>query len=158
MLCFSSFSLEDFWCHSICSNCLPTLHCLMAAFTSFMVRGSIQIAKSSTVGGIFATCAGFVHLECFLNILSMALTSLLLSTNFLLSSLVIFFISRSNSEYFLLSWSPTRSDWAAFITCLTSLLLSIFFLVSRRNHSFSFKKRFFSSHPPNSWWRKKKMI
>ena len=50
-----------------------------------------------------------------------------LSTNVLLSSLVIFLTSWSNSEYFLLSWSRTRSDWVEFIHCLTPLLVSFFF-------------------------------
>ena len=58
-----------------------------------------------------------------------------LSTNFLLSSLVIFFTSRSNSEYFLLSWSRTRSDWVEVICCLTPLLVSIFSQVFPCIHS-----------------------
>ena len=41
-----------------------------------------------------------------------------LSTNFLLSSLIIHFTSRSSSEYFLLSWSRMRSDWVELITPL----------------------------------------
>ena len=58
-----------------------------------------------------------------------------LSTNFLLSSLVIFFTSRSNSKYFLLSWSRTCSDWVELICCLTPLLVSIFSQVFPCIHS-----------------------
>ena len=40
-------------------HAFPLLIALMAAFTSSIVGGSMQISKSSTAGGISATCSGF---------------------------------------------------------------------------------------------------
>jgi len=47
----------------------PLFITLMAAFTSSMVGGSLQISKSSTAGGISVTCSEILaYLECFQNV------------------------------------------------------------------------------------------
>ena len=58
----------------------PLFITLMAAFTSSMVGGSLQISKSSTVGGISDTCSKILtYLECFQNVPSSVQAFLFLS-------------------------------------------------------------------------------
>ena len=91
-----------------------------------------------------------------------AASSASLSTNFLLSNVVIFFhLAVLNSEYFLLSWSHMRSDWVEFIGCLTFLLVSFFSQVSPCIHSSFFlflNPRTFSPAALNNWLKELMVI